>query len=302
VVAAAVGTGTISSITTFTVLLVDPVQYARLVAGSPLPPVPADFTASGAGPASTGPVPVLASPTLAAQLGHGSVSVLLGAVQPVTVRVVGQVADMSAAFASAGGYLVITRQAAVGLHVAPDSLLVTGQSLNERDLRAAVAPHDAGATIVFRSRLLAKLAAVPLRRGAYLALALGGAAAACCGLLVLLLALLLSASGREPALARMNTMGLSARQARLMVFIELLPQLLGVLAGGLVCAVALVPALGPALGLTAITGSASSVPVRIEPVWLVAAGAGLVVLAILTLTGQTMLTDRIAARSLRMGE
>jgi putative ABC transport system permease protein len=286
----------------FDVLLVDPVQYARLVAGSPLPPVPAEFTASSARHDSTGPVPVLASPDLTALLGHGPVTVLLNALQTVTVRVVGLAADMSAVSASNGGYLVLTRQAAAALHVAPDSLLVTGQSLNEPALRVAVARHDAGATIVFRSSLLTKLAAAPLRQGAYLALAFGAAAAACCCLLVLLLSLLLSASARRLALARMTTMGLSDAQARLLGVVELLPQLLAVLAGGLACAVALVPATGAALSLTVITGSASSVPVRIEPAWLVAVGAGLLVLAIVTLTGQTMLTGRRAPRSLRMGE
>jgi putative ABC transport system permease protein len=304
VAAAGVVTGGLASAGTgqFEVLLVDPAQYGRLIAGSPLPPVPAQFTASRAGRGSAAPVPVLASPGLAAQLGHGPVTVLLNATQLVTVRVVGQAADMSAVFASNGGYLVLTRQAAAALGVAPSSLLVTGQSLNEPALRAAVARRDAGATIVFRSRLLTRLAAAPLRQGAYLALALGAAAAACCCLLALLLSLLLSASARQLALARMTTMGLSGSQARLLSVVELLPQLLAVLAGGLVCGLALVPATGPALSLTVITGSASSVPVQIEPLWLVAVGAGLLVLAIVTLTGQTMLTDRTAPRSLRMGE
>jgi putative ABC transport system permease protein len=304
VAAAGVVTGGLEAAGTaqFDVLLVDPAQYATLVAGSPLPTVPAQFTASAAGHSSAGSMPVLASPGLAAQLGHGRVTVLLSAQQLVTVRVVGQAADMSAVFASDGGYLVLTRQAAAGLHVAPDSLLVTGQSLNEPRLRAAVTRHDAGATIVFRSQLLTRLAAAPLRQGSYLALALGAAAAACCCLLVLLLSLLLSASARQLALARMSTMGLSSAQARLLSVVELLPQLLAVLAGGLVCALALVPATGPALSLTVITGSASSVPVQIEPLWLVAVGAGLLILAIVTLTGQTALTDRSAPRSLRMGE
>jgi hypothetical protein len=44
------------------------------------------------------------------------------------------------------------------------------------------------------------------------------------------------------------------------------------------------------------------VAVTVEPEWLVVAGAGLVVLAVATLLGQTMLTERTTARSLRMGE
>jgi putative ABC transport system permease protein len=113
---------------------------------------------------------------------------------------------------------------------------------------------------------------------------------------------LLSASARALALARMATMGLSAGQGRVLGLVELLPQLLAVLAGGLVCAVALVPLISPVLSLRIFTGSGSSVPVRIEPEWLVPAGAGLLVLAVVVLTGQTLLTDRNAARFLRIGE
>jgi hypothetical protein len=142
----------------------------------------------------------------------------------------------------------------------------------------------------------------PLQHGAYLVLAFGAVAAGCCCLLVLLLSLLLSASARRLVLARMITMGLSGGQGRVLGAVELLPQLVAVLAGGLACAVALVPLVGPALSLGVFTGSASGVLVRVEPDWLVVAGAGLVVLAVLTLLGQTILTGRTAARSLRMGE
>jgi putative ABC transport system permease protein len=309
VVPAAVGTGTISSITTFTVLLVDPVQYARLVAGSPLPPVPADFTASGAGRGSTGPVPVLAAPGLAAQLGHGPAGVLIDG-QPVTVRVVGQAAAMSAitAIGSGLGYLVVGQEVVGSVQHrrlagdVPNALLVAGQSISPAALRAVVARQGPGVSVVFRSGLLAGLERAPLQHGTYLALALGAGAAACCGLLVLLLSLLLSASARALALARMSTMGLSGGQSRVLGVVELLPQLVAVLVGGLGCAVALVPLIGPALSLSGFTGSGASVAVTVEPEWLVVAGAGLVVLAVATLLGQTMLTERTTAPSLRIGE
>jgi hypothetical protein len=64
----------------------------------------------------------------------------------------------------------------------------------------------------------------------------------------------------------------------------------------------LVPLIGPALSLGVFTGSGSSVPVRVEPWWLVAGGAGLLVLAAAAVAVQTLLTGRTAARSLRMGE
>jgi hypothetical protein len=131
---------------------------------------------------------------------------------------------------------------------------------------------------------------------------LGGVAAGVYGLLVLLLSLLLTAAARTLALARMSTMGLTDGQARLLGVVELLPQLVAVLVGGLGCAVALVPLVGPALSLGVVTSSTSSIPLQVQPEWLVAAGLGLVVLAVVTLLGQTMLADRNAARSLRIGE
>jgi putative ABC transport system permease protein len=309
VVPVALGTGTISSVTTFTVLLVDPAQYARLVAGSPLPPVPAEFTARRGRGGAGAPVPVLASPSLAAQLGHGLTRVLIDG-QPVTVRVVGQAASMSAIAAIGGGlgYLVVDQQVAGSASHRqlagdlPNALMVDGQSISRAALAAVVARRAPGGAVVSRSGLLAGLERAPLQHGAYLVLAFGAVAAGCCCLLVLLLSLLLSASGRRLVLARMITMGLSGGQGRVLGAVELLPQLVAVLAGGLACAVALVPLVGPALSLGVFTGSASGVLVRVEPDWLVVAGAGLVVLAVLTLLGQTILTGRTAARSLRMGE
>jgi len=303
-----IGNGYLSSVSGFNVLLVTPKQYAALIAASPLPRPPAEFTASGAGAAvgghgSAGPVPALASPGLAAQLGRGPVGVLVDG-EPVTVRVVGLAASDSAVDAIGGGlgYLVLDREVAGAAAAVPDALLVVGPSMNQQALRTAVRRPGTTPTVVFRSRLLAGLEDAPLQDGAYVALGLGAGAAGCCGLLVLLLSLLLSASTREVALARMSTMGLSTGQGRVLGLVELAPQLVGVLAGGLACAVALVPLTGPGLSLSVFTGSGAGVPVRVEPAWLVVAGLGLVVLAVVTLTAQTALAGRNAARSLRMGE
>jgi putative ABC transport system permease protein len=98
----------------------------------------------------------------------------------------------------------------------------------------------------------------------------------------------------------MSTMGLSAGQGRVVAVLEALPQLLAVLAGGAATAAALGPLLGPALSLSVFTESASAVPVRIEPVWLAVAAAGVLGLAIVTLAGQTAVTSHQAARSVRM--
>ena len=147
----------------------------------------------------------------------------------------------------------------------------------------------------------AALEQAPLERGAYLELALGGIAAAAGALLALLLVLLLSAQSRQLTLARAATMGMSTVQARLLVLIEALPQILAVIVGGLICALALAPLVGPALGLSVFTGSATPVPVRIEPALLTGAALALLILAIATLSGQAVLAGRGTARSLRIG-
>jgi putative ABC transport system permease protein len=284
------------------VVTVDPAQYARLVAGTPLPQPPSAFrAAAGAGAVPGVAAPALVAPGLAASLGSGTFGVIVDDYY-IPARVVGQAANMTAFPDVSNGYIVLPRQALSYLAPQATTLLVNGQHLNEAALRAAVARQEPGATIVFRSQLLAGLELAPLEHGAYQAMTLGGIAAGVCGLLVLLLSLLLSASGRRLALARMTTMGLSATQARQLGLVELLPQLLAVVAGGLACAVALVPLIGPALNLDVFTQSTSSVAVRIEPAWLVVAVVALLVLAVVTLAGQTMLTDRTAARSLRIGE
>jgi putative ABC transport system permease protein len=281
---------------------VGPAQYARLVAGTPLPQPPQAFTASaGAGAAPLLVAPALAAPGLAAALGSQPFGLLIEDYY-IQARVLGQAASMTAFLPVSNGYLVLPSQALGALAPQPNVLLVNGQDLNQAALRAVVARDDPGSRVAFRSELLAGLENAPLEHGAYLAMTLGGVAASICGLLVLLLSLLLSATTRRLAVARMSTMGLSGGQARLLGVVELLPQLLAVVVGGLGCAVAMVPLIGPALSLEVFSSSANTVPPQIEPQWLVLAGAGLLVLAVATLMGETMLTDRTTARSIRIGD
>ncbi|MBO0825161.1 MAG: hypothetical protein J2P27_15120, partial [Actinobacteria bacterium] len=293
--AAGIGTAGTPGGQEFAVLAVSPGQYAALLAGAPVPEPPARFAAA----AHAGAVPALASPSLPAGVGSGPVN-MFGSYRDFRVRVIGRAPSMSALDVLAPGYLVLPRAALGSAAPQPNTLLVSGSHLNQAAIAAAVARYGRGATVVYRSRLLAGLESAPLQHGAYVALALGGAAAVLCGLLILLLSLLLSAPSRQLTLARMSTMGLSARQGRAVAVLEAMPQLLAVLVGGAAAAAGLGPLLGPALSLSVFTGSGSSVPVRIDPAWLAAAAASVLVLAILTLTGQTAVTSHNAARSVRM--
>jgi putative ABC transport system permease protein len=279
----------------FNVLAVDPAEYGALVGATPLPHPPAGFTTR----TRVGVAPGLATPNLAAQLPGGHFSAVV-VDSNIALQVAGQAPSMSAVLDLAGGYVVLPRQLLAAASPSPDMLLVVGSGINEQTLTAAVTRHAPAAKIIFRSRRLTALEDSPLQHGAYLALALGGAAAVGCGLLVLLLSLLLSAPSRQVTLARMSTMGLSAGQGRLTAVLEAVPQLLAVLVGGAATAAVLGPLLGPALSLSVFTGSPSSVPVRIDPVWLAASAACLLVLAIGTLTSQTAVTSHQAARSVRI--
>ena len=288
-----------------TTLIADPAQYAALLADEPTAPAPASFTTWTAR-AAPGPVPVLASPAMAAELGHRAVPLDLTDGPRVVVRVAGVVPAASQVNAigaeSAAGYLVLPR-AAVGTDApAPSIMLLTGSDIDGGALTALARRWaHAGATVVLRGQLLAALQRAALQHDAYVELALGGVAAGIGCLLVLLLTLLLSASSRELTLARGAAMGLSPGQGRSLAVIELLPQLAAVLIGGLACGLALAPLLGPALSLSVFTGSSAGVRLQIEPLWLTATAIVLVVLAVATLTGQMALASRRTPRSLRIG-
>jgi putative ABC transport system permease protein len=283
----------------FTVMLTPAAQYAAFVAATPMPAVPAAFDR---GRTAGGTVPALASPQLATALGKAPVLVSVDG-QKVQIEVVGLASAMTAVGdlgdPTAGGYLVLPRTVEPG--AATGTLLVLGPGLNGKELTAFAQRRLPFAAVVTRQPLLAALERSPLQHGTYQALALGGDAAAAAALLVLLLTLLMSAGPRQMTLARMSTMGLSAGQGRRLALIEALPQVLAVLVGGLCCGLALAPLVGPALSLAVFTGSGAGVAVLIQPSWLVLSGAGLLVLELVVLTGQTMLASRGTPRSLRIG-
>jgi putative ABC transport system permease protein len=293
------------------VMVADPGQYGAFMAATPLAKAPPSFTdwhpSTAAGAA--GSVPVLASAEIARQLGHATVSVILLDQVREQIHVVGTAPPMSAvpgvSGQTSGGYIVLPRSALNARALAllpPDLVLVAGPGLDTGALTAATTRwHVAGTFVTLRSQVLTALEHAPLQHGAYGELAVGGDAAAVACLLVLLLTLMLSAQSREMTLARAATMGMSSAQSRWLTLIEALPQILSVLLGGLICALTLVPLVGPTLDLSVFTSSATSVPVRIEPVWLAATAIGLLVLAMATLTGQTMLASRGTPRSLRIG-
>ncbi len=127
---------------------------------------------------------------------------------------------------------------------------------------------------------------------AFLTGAAGGTALA---LLAVGFAVLAGARARGQVLSRLRTMGLSARQGRRLLVVELVPAVgVAVLAGGLV-GVLLPAALRPALGLDAFTGGVAT-RTLVDPA-LVGGALALVALALAV----AVLAENVINRRLRLG-
>jgi putative ABC transport system permease protein len=292
--------GTLPDNSPFGVVGVDPAQYGALLASIPGSTVPATVLLGGSGGGAG--TPVLATPGLAARLRRAGGTVDIDE-QPVRVRLAGQVAAISYLSDVEGTqYLVVPLSVVSSSAGPPAMMLVVGAALDKHALTNAVRHLGLAASVSFRSPVLAALENAPLQHGAYLAFALTSVMAAVLSMLVLLIALVIGGRSRRLTIARMNTMGLSAGQGRRLVVLEVIPQVLAALLGGVACAALLAPLLGPALNLSVFTGTNASVPVRIEPEFVGGAALALAVLALLTLIVQTLVADRTTASALRIGE
>ena len=284
------------------VAIVDPRQYAALTATTPAPPFPAAALAPprAVSGAPNRPVPVLLS--AAGRDILSSHSELFAAGHQMRIRVAGTLNSIPGA--QTGGEFVVLPRWALGAQ-APAAAVMTiaGPHLDTAALTAAVRRTVPGAQITLRSRLLAAISGAPLPHGGFVTFAQGAAAAAAFSLLILVLTLVLSARSRELTLARLVTMGLAPSQSRRITAVEILPAILAAAVGGTVCALALVPLVGSAVNLAAFTGTPVTVPLRAQPLAIVAAAAGLLLLAALTLIIQNRLArSRGTAQALRVGQ
>ncbi|HEY1627647.1 MAG TPA: FtsX-like permease family protein [Streptosporangiaceae bacterium] len=269
----------------FAVVAVNPAQYAALAGSTPLGSFPAGKLLSWHG----GGVPALASPGYAALLG-GTSGPLQTSLGTLTVHVTGSVASVPGV--PGGEVLLVVPVSALPVPVAPLEELVTGPHLDGQALRQVVKRELPGATVTLRSAELAALTSAPLPRSAYLAITVGSVAAALLVILILLITLVLAARDGASILARLRVMGLGRGQARWLEVAQMLPQVAVSAAGGLVCAYALAPLIGPSINLSAFTGAGSAVPVRAQLVPLLAAAAGLLLLAMGTVAVQNVITAR----------
>jgi putative ABC transport system permease protein len=265
---------------------------------------------SGAGSDTGTVLPAVLSPQLAAQLGNRTTSVSTG-LGPVTIRTAAVVSTTPAV--PGDQFVILSAARLAALHpsaaaypqaTAPTTVLAMnapGRRIDGAALRAAARDSTTSATVLLLTQQRAALADTPLQHGArriYLAAVVAGALYSA---LAMLLSLLQAAPGRKTLLARLRTMGMTRRQSRRLVLLEMLPQALLAAVGGALVGLAVIPLLGPGIDLRALafgTGPRDLAPVdfglglRADPWSLVLPSAALLVLACAVLLTQAWLTAR----------
>lgn len=237
------------------VVTVDAEEYQRILASIDAPArLPARVVAARPG---DGPVPILADRQIAERAG-GLTAAQAAAVTvdfiEYEVEVVGDTAGLPQ-LVEGERWVLVPRQALSG-PTAIDELLVGGSGIDPVALREAVGGETASVEVTTLAERRAELEASGFNQGLTLVFVAGTVGAAAGGLLAVGLALLVQAATRSHTLSLLRTMGLSPRQARGLLLIELTPvTALAVLAGA-AAGIALPVLLAPALGLTEFTGGA----------------------------------------------
>ncbi|MFF7195385.1 FtsX-like permease family protein [Streptomyces sp. NPDC008079] len=302
----------------YSLVIVDPAAYARLTHDIGLPAFPAQAFGHDPG---RGTLPAVLSPGLASLLGDGTARVD-AAVGAVTVRTA---AVLTSTPAAPGAEFVIVSAAqlaarhpdlaAYSQYSGPTVLLAMnapGSHIDGGALRAVAKEPASFVTVLTRGEQRSRLGDFPLQRGArsiYLAAVAAGAAFSA---LALLLSLLQAAPQRATLLARLRTMGMTQRQSRRLVLLEMLPQALLAAVGGVLVGLAVVPLLGPGVDLRALTfggGEQGVEPadfglgLRADPWSLALPSAGLLILACAVLLIQVWVSGRRReSAELRVGD
>ncbi|MET8834264.1 FtsX-like permease family protein [Micromonospora sp. NPDC004540] len=151
-------------------------------------------------------------------------------------------------------------------------------------------------TVTTRSAVRAELGGSGVNGLLVFGFTIGAVGGGVLGLLALAFAVLAGARGRGQVLSRLRTMGLSRRQWRGLLLVELTPLVLVSVLTGAVVGALLPVLLTPVLGLPAFTGGVA-VRARFEP-GLVAGVLGLAVLAL----GFAIAVEALNNRRMRLGE
>jgi putative ABC transport system permease protein len=274
-------------------VIADPAQYAALVADTPWPAFPATLLAPPrAGSPRDAPVPVIASPAVAAAMRSGTGQIGFAGSE-LTIRVAATVSS-TPALPGGGLFVIIPSWVASRLagSVAPNTVLIAGPATNIRDLRAVAARTAPGSLVVSRAAVLQATADTPLVHASDLMFEESAGAAAACAVAAVLLGLLLSGRDRTRLAAWLTAMGMTARQGRRLAVLDALPLLLVAILGAEIAGLALGPLIGPGLVLSAFTSSTAPVPLQPDVVALIAPAVGAVILITVAAIGQSALARR----------
>jgi putative ABC transport system permease protein len=284
------------------VVIVNPAQYAALVADTPWRAFPARLLAAPPAGQRGGTIPVIASPNVAAHIRNGSRQLAFeGATLDLRVAAT---ASSTPAVPGGGSFVIVPAWASSRLidNTTPNTMLLTGTHIDLRALRAVVARRLPGGQITSRAAALQAAADSPAVHGSDLALEEAAAAAAACAIAAVLLGVLLSGRDRTRLGVWLTAMGMTAREARRLALLDALPLLLVAILGGELASLALGPLIGPGLDLSAFTGSSAPVSLRPDLVALIAPAAGALILIMAAAAAQNALIRRRTGTVLRLDE
>ncbi|CBG67688.1 putative membrane protein [Streptomyces scabiei 87.22] len=285
---------------------VDPGTYARLARRTGLGPFDAARLTpkDGATAGSTGrPLPALASSGVVDEYGTGPHSVLLADGTSVTVRIV-LVRDRTPAVS--GDEFLIVDRAGLPRGAAPTTtLLLTGDALNGRALRAAA--KGSAATVRLRTEERDRHVDSPLQSGAERLYGAAVATGAGYAVLALVLTVLRTAPERAALLARLRTMGMTRSQGRRLLILTALPQAFLAAAGGVLTGWAAIHLLAPGVDLSALAlatpSAAEGAALRTDPLSLAVPALTVLLLAVGVPAGQAWWVGRRGSvRELRLGD
>ncbi|MYS24856.1 putative ABC transport system permease protein [Streptomyces sp. DvalAA-14] len=302
----------------YQLVIVDTAAYADLTRAIGLPAFPTGVFTRYDG---HGPLPAVLSPRLAASLAGRTDRISTG----VGISEIREAAVLTTTPATPGNEFAIVSAAQLAAqhpdmakyiqYTEPTTLLAMaapGRQIDIKALHRLAAGSTAFVTVLSRDEQLAAMKDSPLQHGArtvYLAAVAVGAAYSA---LALLLSLLQAAPQRGTLLARLRTMGMTRRQSRRLVLLEMLPQTLLAAIGGVLVGLAVIPLLGPGVDLRSLTfgsGPQSLAPVdfglglHADPWSLVLPSVGLLILACAVLPAQVWLSGRRReSTELRVGD
>ncbi|MFI5763080.1 hypothetical protein ACIA8F_19310 [Streptomyces sp. NPDC051563] len=299
--------GTKAGSTQISVVVADPVEYARLSAAAGIGRFDPALLAAGAAGTSGAKVPALISRDLAEDDTSGF-QLRLDNGGELKLAVVGVVDGTPARPGAKSTTVVLPAPqvlAAVPQMGLPNTWLALGP-VDQHRLEEAVRSADpAGAQERYRvqtsSAVVAELGSDPLQRSAERLFWASLAGAAGFALLAVLLTLVRAAPDRAALLARLRTMGLRPRQGILLILVESVPLALSAALGGALLAAGAVALLGPALDLSTLVGTRvpTGLQVLVTPVLTQALGlAALVagaVLAEAAISGRRQITTELRA-------